>query len=583
MVSWAIQLSEFDITYEARRAIKSQAFADFVMELTPASGDDNQNIWKLFVDGSSNIKGSGAGIIVESPEGVSLDLSLRFNFSTSNNQAEYEALIAGLVQAKENGARRVHVSTDSQLVASQINGTYQAKGPLMIKYLGKVKEITSEFDELTVAHIPRGDNVRADVLSKLTSTKSPGNHRTIVQQNLAEPSCVIVISESSDWRKPITNYLERGILPDEPLEARKLMRKAASYALINDELYRKGLHSPMMKCLVGNEAHYVLMEIHEGINGHHMGAKALARKAVRAGYFWPTMAADAKAHVQKCDSFQKHASIIRSPPASLQVISAPWPFFKWGMDLLGPFNRAAGQLRWLIVAVDYFTKWIEVEPVATITSFIDKGFQELVAEFNIQQHFASVEHPQSNGQEEAAIKVIVDGLKKRMEDASFSWVDQLPYVLWGYQTSIQSSTGETPFKLTYGCEAMIPVEIEESSWQRVTALQHEEENNDAIAVELDLIDEVRIAAHCRDLAAKQLLSTRYNKNVRPRSFDKGSLVLRRADIGNKNAAEGKLAPNWEGLYRVVENLGKGAYKLETLQKKALKRTWNADKLKGYYS
>ncbi|KAI9120288.1 hypothetical protein K1719_007321 [Acacia pycnantha] len=139
------------------------------------------------------------------------------------------------------------------------------------------------------------------------------------------------------------------------------------------------------------------------------------------------------------------------------------------------------------------------------------------------------------------------------------WVDRLPYTLWGYRTSVRTSTGETPFKLTYGCEAMIPVEIGESSWRRVTALQNEEEN------------------------AKQLISTRYNQKVRPRAFDKGSLVLRRADIGNKNAAEGKLAPNWEGPYRVTENLGKGAYKLETLQSKAIKRTWNADKLKVYYS
>ncbi|KAI9083717.1 hypothetical protein K1719_034306 [Acacia pycnantha] len=522
MVSWAIELSEFDITYEARHAIKSQALADFVMELTPV---------------------------------------------------EYEALIAGLLQAKESGARRVHVSTNSQLVASQINGAYQAKGPLMIKYLGKVKEIITEFDE--------------------------------------EPTFVMVISETNDWRKPIADCLERGILPDEPLDAKKLMKTEASYTLVNDQLYQKGLQSPMMKCLAASEAHYVLMEIHEGINGHHKGTKALARKVVRAGYFWPTMAADSKDHVQRCDSCQKHANTIRSPPATLQVISAPWPFFKWGMDLLGPFKRAARQLRWLIVAVDYFTKWIEVEPVATITSgrvqkflqkniisrfgipaeivtdnrtqFIDKGFRKLVADFNIQQHFASVEHPQSNRQAEAANKVIVDGLKTRMEDATSSWVDQLPYVLWGYRTSVQSSTGEMPFKLTYGCEAMIPVEIGESSWRRVTTLQNEEENSNAIVVELDLIDEVRIAAHCRDLAAKQLISTRYNKKVRPWYFDKGSLVLRRVDIGNKNATEGKLAPNWEGPYRVTENLVKGAYKLEKLQKKAVKRTWNADKLKAYYS
>ncbi|KAI9116999.1 hypothetical protein K1719_011998 [Acacia pycnantha] len=193
-------------------------------------------------------------------------------------------------------------------------------------------------------------------------------------------------------------------------------------------------------------------------------------------------------------------------------------------------------------------------------AMVDKGFQKLVSDFHIQQHFASVEHPQSNGQAEASNKVIVDGLKKRMDDATSSWVDQLPYVLWGYRTKIG-----------------------ESSWRKVIALQHEEENNDAIAVDLDLVDEVRIAAHCRDLAAKQLISTRYNRKVRPRSFGKGSLVLRRADNGNKNAIEGKLASNWEGPYRVTEDLRKGAYKLETLQKKAVKQTWNADKLKAYYS
>ncbi|KAI9092531.1 hypothetical protein K1719_027659 [Acacia pycnantha] len=150
-----------------------------------------------------------------------------------------------------------------------------------------------------------------------------------------------------------------------------------------------------------------------------------------------------------------------------------------------------------------------------------------------------------------------------MEDATSSWVEQLPYVLWGYRTSIQTATRETPF--------------------RIRALQNEEENSAAIFVELDLVDEVRIATHCRDLVAKQFISTRYNKKVRPQSFEKGGLVLRRADIGNKNARECKLASNWEGPYRIMENLGKGAYKLKTLKKKVVKQTWNADKLKACYS
>ena len=132
-----------------------------------------------------------------------------------------------------------------------------------------------------------------------------------------------------------------------------------------------------------------------------------------------------------------------SPPTELKSISTPWSFFKLGMNLFGPFKAAPGQLQWLIVAVDYFTKWIEAEPVATITlaqaqkflarniisrfriptkvimenrtQFIDKGFQEMIFDFQIKQHFSFVEHPQSNGKAKVANKVIIDGLRKRME------------------------------------------------------------------------------------------------------------------------------------------------------------------------
>ena len=100
---------------------------------------------------------------------------------------------------------------------------------------------------------------------------------------------------------------------------------------------------------------------------------------------------------------------------------------------------------------------------------------------------------------------------------------------------------------------------------------------------MDLIDKVRVTAHCRELAAKQLIAAKYKQKVRPHPFNKGNLVLQRADVGNKNARDGKLAANCEGPYRVKEKLDKGAYILETLGRKPIKRTWNADKLRIYYS
>ncbi|XP_061359835.1 uncharacterized protein LOC133303882 [Gastrolobium bilobum] len=500
MTNWAIELSEYDIAYESRKAIKSQALADFVMELTPLNleHEESGGAWKVYVDGSSNNKGRGAGIILESLGGVTIEHSLNLGFPTSNNQVEYEALIAGLMQAKEHGARKVQIFSDSQLVTSQIEGKYQAKGPLLIKYLNKVQEIMAGFDEVQVTHIPRWENSRADILSKLASTKNPGNHGTVVQQSMTMPSCVMVITSANDWRKPIVDYLEKGILPEDRLESRKLVRDATQYIIVNDQLFGKGLHIPMLKCLNSEGAEYVLAEIHEGINDHHMSGKALARKALRAGYYWPTMEADSKEHVKKCDSCQKHAKLIISPPEELKCILAPWPFFKWGMNLLGPFKAADGKLKWLIVAVDYFTKWIEAEPVTTITSarvqrffernivsrfgipvevvtdngtqFADKRFRQLMKDLQVTHRFASVEHPQSNGQAETANKVIVNGLKKRMFDAKESWVQQLYFVLWGYRTSTQTATGETLYRLMYGCEAMILVEVGEPSWRRMNSL-----------------------------------------------------------------------------------------------------------------
>ncbi|RDX72153.1 Gypsy retrotransposon integrase-like protein 1, partial [Mucuna pruriens] len=121
---------------------------------------------------------------------------------------------------------------------------------------------------------------------------------------------------------------------------------------------------------------------------------------------------------------------------------APWPFHKWGVDILGPFPVAPGQLKFLIVVVDYFTKWVEAEPVATILAERIKRFfwkKIVMTEFceglKIKQLFTSVEHPQSNGQAEAANKVILTGIRRRLEDAKGRWADELPQVLWSYHTT----------------------------------------------------------------------------------------------------------------------------------------------------
>nr|KYP42541.1 Retrovirus-related Pol polyprotein from transposon 297 family [Cajanus cajan] len=164
MMAWPIELSEFDISFEPRGPIKSQYLVDFVNELQPV-GHFERNQWVLRVDGSSNSQGSGAGIILEGPTGLTLEQSLRFTFKASNNQAEYEALLAGLRLAREVGVQKLLCWTDSKVVSEQVNENFQVKDTYLLKYYHTFQNMCQHFDEVKVKHTHRENNERVDQLA----------------------------------------------------------------------------------------------------------------------------------------------------------------------------------------------------------------------------------------------------------------------------------------------------------------------------------------------------------------------------------------------------------------------------------
>ncbi|XP_072054477.1 uncharacterized protein [Arachis hypogaea] len=260
--------------------------ADFLVEVTGDPAERTSIRWRLHVDGASNQTFGGAGIILESFVGVVYEQSIKFEFPVSNNQAEYEALLGGLILAREVGATRLEVCSDSQVITSQVNGTYQARDSLLQKYLEKVKELSKQFEEVTIQHVPRKRNTRADLLSKLASTKPGAGNRSLIQGLVKEPAVTLHLTKiNPSWMDSITDFLESGKLPDDEKVAKTLKREAAKYATIQGQLFRKGLSQPLLKCLHPDQTDYVLREVHEGCCGHHIGGKALARKLVRAGYY----------------------------------------------------------------------------------------------------------------------------------------------------------------------------------------------------------------------------------------------------------------------------------------------------------
>ncbi|XP_072077819.1 uncharacterized protein [Arachis hypogaea] len=172
--------------------------ADFLVEVTGSPPETPSTRWKLHVDGASNQTFGGAGIILESPTGVVYEQSVKFEFPLSNNQAEYEALLGGLVLAREVGAMRIEGCSDSQVVTSQINGTYQARDSLLQKYLERVKKLSEEFDEVTVQHVPRERNTRANLLSKLASTKPGTSNQSLIQGLVKEPTVTLHVTRATD-------------------------------------------------------------------------------------------------------------------------------------------------------------------------------------------------------------------------------------------------------------------------------------------------------------------------------------------------------------------------------------------------
>ena len=186
------------------------------------------------------------------------------------------------------------------------------------------------------------------------------------------------------------------------------------------------------------------------------------------------------------------------------------------------------------------------------TQFASQQLGKLCTEVGIKQVFASVEHPQTNGQVESANRVLLRGLKHRLEKAKEAWAEEVPRIVWAYHTTPQSTTMETPFSLVYGSDAMIPVEIHESSPRFLGFVA--EESNEERRVNLDLIDEAREEAKIKAEAVKRRMERQYNSKVKIRQFQVGDLVLRKA---HPYEIENKLSPKWTGPFRVTKAKGNG--------------------------
>ncbi|PKI51045.1 hypothetical protein CRG98_028570 [Punica granatum] len=308
-------------------------------------------------------------------------------------------------------------------------------------------------------------------------------------------------------------------------------------------------------------------EVHGGSCGPHMNWLMLAKKLMRLGYYWSTMETDCVRHVRHCHLCQVYASHIKAPPNELHPMTAPWSFSMWGIDVIGPINpKASNGYLFILVAIDYFTKWIEAITLASVTAKAVARFikRDIIARYGVPATIITDNAKNMNNKIidellEAAnknVKRIIEKMTVNYKD----WHKMLPYALLAYRTSIRTSTGATPYSLVYGTEAVLPIE-------RYEQLNH--------------IDERRLKALCHGQCYQQRMARAFNARVHHREFKPGDLVLRKV-LHVVPDSQGKFSYKYDGPFVVRETFSGGAIILSDMDETENTLPINADAIKKYY-
>ncbi|RVW62652.1 Gypsy retrotransposon integrase-like protein 1 [Vitis vinifera] len=284
-------------------------------------------------------------------------------------------------------------------------------------------------------HLPRAENQFADALATLASM-------------IVIPARVTIRPLLIETRSALAYYYLIGEIEDQI------------------ELPWRSPDGLLLLCLDRTSVDRVMREVHAGVCGPNMGGHMLVHKIMRAGYFWFTMETDCCQFVQRCRECQMHGDLIHVPPSELHALTSPWPFSVWGVDIIGKISpKSSSGHEYILVAIDYFTKWVEAASYARLTAARVAKFirSHIICQYGVPHELISNRGVNFRGEVDTAIEATNKNIKRilgKMVETSRDWSEKLPFALWVYRTSFRTSTGATPYSLVYGMEAVLPVEIE---------------------------------------------------------------------------------------------------------------------------
>ena len=392
----------------------------------------------------------------------------------------------------------------------------------MQEYLSQVRHLQSRFESFNLLQIPRSENTHTDSLTTLATSSAQSLPWVIFVENLCKPTKmkremvpIRQIRVGLSQMDSIVLFLKKDILLKGKSKTNKVRRKALQFWLSKDQkLYKRFFSGPYLLCVHPKASELLLKELHEGICESHMRGRSLSHRTLTQGYWWSNMQKEAQEYIKKCDQCQKFSLNIHQPRGVLNPLSSPQPFASQGLDIVGYFLKVVGNKRWQLVNTNYFTKWVETKPLANIRDmnakkfvwknivtqlriphalildnglqFDSKTFRRHCCDLDITNSYTTPIYPQGNGQVEAINKVIMNGLKERLDGCKGKMGGRAfthPLDISDYTSQVNKS----PFIMTYGADTVIPLE---TGFQKLRTSSFTPGNNDGLLEKsLDLIEE----------------------------------------------------------------------------------------------
>lgn len=461
--------------------------------------------------------------------------------------------------------------------------------------------------DYTVVYKPGRFHLQADHLSRISEKLGTEE----IEDDLPDAN-LFSITVTPTWDTSIFEFLSTQKFP-EHLDAngrRKVRVNSRHFAIIANRLYRRGIDGVLRRCVSEPETSKILVACHDGTCGGHFSGRLTAQKILRAGYFWPTMFRDAHRYAHRCDACQRYARNDLHMALPLNPSLPLLPFEKWGIDYVGPIHPSSSRHNaYIILAVDYLTKWVEAKAVKIAdkkttakflfenifsrfgvprvlisdrgTHFLNDLIEELTTTYGIDHRKTTPYHPQTNGLAERVNQTIVRILRKTIQDNKRDWDTKLNAALWAYRTTFKVTTKQTPFALVYGIEAILPIEIEipslriaiearlpvsKSIWDRVLMLEGLSEARRLSAQHIET-----------DQRRKKLAFDKCHKN---RTLTPGTMVM--LQDGKKLEFPGKFDAIWLGPYWIMEAYPNNTVQLATLDGTYFPTRTNGERCKVYH-